>query len=75
MNPAAYDAIIAKRSGDYVVDDTDIQYLADWLGMLDWLSKPAIASNFEVVVDDKEKNLGVLKRKSSKKLLETKNDG
>lgn len=63
VNIAAYEALLAHREGDYVVDDTEIAYLADWIGMLDWLDKPAIAEHFEVVVDDAEQNLGVLRRR------------
>ena len=63
VNLAAFEALVAGREGEYVVDDTEIQYLADWTGMRDWMDKPAIAANFEVLVYDEERNLAVLKRK------------
>lgn len=65
VNVAAYEALVAGREGEYVVEDTEIVVLADWIGMLDWLTKPAIAENFEVVVEDHEDNLGVLRRRGS----------
>lgn len=63
VNIAAYEALLAGREGEYVVEDTEIQYLADWVGMRDWMTKPAIAGNFEVIVFDEDLNLAVLRRK------------
>lgn len=64
VNVAAYEALVAGREGEYVVEDTEIQYLADWVGMRDWLTKPAIAANFELIVLDEDANLAVLRRRS-----------
>ncbi|MCB9604175.1 MAG: hypothetical protein H6720_27950 [Sandaracinus sp.] len=64
VNIAAYEALVAHREGEYVVEDTEIQYLADWIGMRDWMNKPAIAEAFEVVVYDEEANLAVLRRRA-----------
>lgn len=63
VNIAAYEALVAGREGEYVVQDTEIRYLADWIGMRDWMTKPAIAAHFEVVEYDEELNLAVLQRR------------
>lgn len=65
VNIAAFEALVARREGEYVVEDTEIQYLADWTGMRDWMNKPAISAAFEVVVYDEEANLAVLRRRAS----------
>jgi hypothetical protein len=65
VNIHAYNALIGSRIADYVVDETQIVYLADWVGMLDWRTMPRIDESFEVVIADYERNLGVLKRKST----------
>ena len=62
VNIAAYEALVAGREGEYVVEDTEIRYLADWVGMRDWLTKPAIAEHFELIEYDPEQNLAVLRR-------------
>lgn len=66
VNPAALREIV--RSGDvrsYVIHETPISYLADWVEITDWVS-PAMQSEFdqafEVLVADHEANLGVLRR-------------
>lgn len=63
VNPAAYEALLVGRIGEYVAEDTRIEYLADWRGMRDWLDDPAVADAFELLVDDPEQNLAVLRRK------------
>lgn len=63
VNVAAFEALVEKREGEYVVYDTKIEFLADWIGMRDWLRKPVIAENFVVVVEDEERNLAVLRRR------------
>jgi hypothetical protein len=65
VNIHAYNALIGSRIADYVVDETQIKYLADWIGMLDWRTMPRIDESFEVVVADYERNLGVLARKGT----------
>lgn len=64
VNPAA----LAVRRADgevtrYVLETTDIQYLADWQGLASWARQPRIAAQFELVVDDPAKNLAVLRRR------------
>jgi hypothetical protein len=50
----------------YVLNDTPINYLVDWAGIASWASTasaPQFGQAFEVVVDDKAANLGVLRRR------------
>ena len=67
VNPTALRARI--QSGgvqSYVLDETPINFLADWVGIAGWASttsEPRFAQAFEVVVDDKAANLGVLRRR------------
>lgn len=63
VNIAAYEALLAGEEGEYVVEETPIEYLADWTGMRDWLTKPAIEEHFELVEYDEEANLAVLRRR------------
>jgi len=66
VNRFAHEAITEGRIAEYTVS-TPAEYLADWVGILDWLSMPLIAQNFEVVVEDRDRNLGVLKRRAPPK--------
>ena len=67
VNPKALRARI--ESGGvfgYVLDETPINYLVDWAGIASWASAasaPQFGQAFEVVVDDKAANLGVLRRR------------
>tara|TARA_B100001750_G_scaffold244988_1_gene263560 strand:- start:2030 stop:3607 length:1578 start_codon:yes stop_codon:yes gene_type:complete len=63
VNIAAYEALLADRQAVYVADETPIVYLADWVGMRDWLTMPLIAERFELIVEDEDANLGVLRRR------------
>jgi hypothetical protein len=65
VNIAAYEALSNARLAEYVVNDTKIEYLADWVGILDWRNMPLIAERFEVVVERPDINLGVLRRKTA----------
>lgn len=67
VNPIALHEL--ERTGDirsYVVDGP-VQYLADWVGIADWVNggNEAFADAFEVVVRDPELNLGVLRRRQA----------
>ena len=62
VNIDAFYAIKNDRSGPYVVT-TDIEYLLDWTGMVEWLTKPAIEANFRVLVHDESAQLAVLQRR------------
>jgi hypothetical protein len=61
VNPEALAARTEKRIPRYVVE-RDIQYLADWHGISEWTELPALEDTFDLVVDDPERNLAVLRR-------------
>lgn len=65
VNPAALAALRAKGDVlDYVVD-SPIQYMADWTGLAEWVTRDnrRFADAFEVVVDEPAQNLSVLRRR------------
>ncbi len=64
VNPPA----LAVRRADgnvtrYVLEKTEIEYLVDWEGLASWAKQPRIAARFELIVDDPERNLAVLRRR------------
>ena len=66
VNPTALAA--RKRDGNtthYVVEQRQIEYLADWQGIASWESQPQIAAEFELLVDDPGRNLAVLRRRGA----------
>lgn len=49
----------------YVLDDTPVNYIVDWVGIAGWASmtsEPRFGQAFEVVVNDKAANLAALRR-------------
>ncbi|ADH86450.1 conserved hypothetical protein [Desulfurivibrio alkaliphilus AHT 2] len=60
VNPYALAAKIDQQIPHYVVE-SPIQYLADW-GIAGWIVHEPLNQHFEVMVDDPEQNLGVLRR-------------
>ncbi|MEK6787557.1 MAG: glycosyltransferase family 39 protein [Pseudomonadota bacterium] len=46
----------------YVINDTKIEYLVDWYGLLVWMKLPVMQQNFRVLVADPVANLTVLQR-------------
>lgn len=64
VNPEALRARREGRIPEYVVD-REIQYLADWHGIADWRDLPALEPHFELIVDDRERNLAVLRRRGA----------
>jgi hypothetical protein len=67
VNPKALRARIERgQVMSYVLDETPINYLADWVGIAGWATtaaEPRFPQAFELVVDDKAANLGVLRRR------------
>jgi hypothetical protein len=63
VNPEALKANLARRLPQYVID-SPIQYIADWVGIADWGRPSYLGKHFEVIVNDKEANLAVLRRKA-----------
>lgn len=64
VNPEAL--AVLREEGNILryVTESEIQYLADWYGIADWVNRgvPDFTEAFEVVVEDPEANLGVLRR-------------
>jgi hypothetical protein len=63
VNPYA----LAARKTDSVpqyVAQSQIQYLADWTGITDWMRHGPISGAFDVIVDERDENLAVLKRRA-----------
>jgi hypothetical protein len=63
VNPYAYQAAIEHRRPEYVVS-TNVQYLADWSSIAEWLDDEPIRQNFDLLIRDEEQQLGVLVRKT-----------
>lgn len=65
VNPFALRAILEHGDVLGYVRNSNINYIADWYGMADWVkikSDPQFAKDFEVIVRDEQANLGVLRR-------------
>ena len=72
VNPAALQARLSNKVAQYVVE-SDIPYVADWEvlasptivpGAALSMGSPGAAQAFDVLVDDRERNLAVLERKA-----------
>ena len=65
VNPAALRARLEEGSVLRYVLESDIQYLADWVGITTWVDAPnkAFTEAFEVIVKDEKEDLGVLRRR------------
>jgi hypothetical protein len=64
VSPPALQARLENRTQEYVVA-SPIQYLADWTGIASWATLPHIRDHFELIVDDQQRNLAVLRRKAA----------
>lgn len=66
VNPTALRANIERGQVlTYVLDDTPINYLVDWVGLAGWAtmtSEPRFGKAFSVVVVDEAANLAALRR-------------
>jgi len=67
VNPAAYQARLQNRIGEYMVA-TPVEYLVDWVGLVDYYRVPMVRENFELIVKDSVQNLAVLKRRNPESL-------
>ena len=66
VNPAAL--AVRKTDGEttrYFIEQRQIAYLADWHGIAAWEKDPRVAREFELIVDDPQRNLAVLRRRVS----------
>lgn len=67
VNPAALEALLTEGDVlDYTLR-TDIEYLVDWVGIAKWPDIEGRAFNkvFETLVEDPERNLGVLGKRAT----------
>ena len=62
VNPDALKAKLAGKRAEYFVD-SGIQYIPDWQALGVRAAHPLMASHFELIVDDRERNLSVLRRR------------
>src|SRR6185295_16818658 len=67
VNPKALRARMERgQVMSYILDETPINYLADWVGIAGWATaedEPRFREAFELLVDDKAANLGALRRR------------
>lgn len=63
MNPETLAARATGTTPDYVLRK-NVQYIADWVGIAAWKDIPQLAPHFELVVEDPQANLAVLRRKT-----------
>lgn len=63
-NPVALSALLADRHLAYVIE-SPVEVIADWNGITGWVTdNPDFARHFEIIVDDPDHNLGVLRRRT-----------
>lgn len=65
VNP---EALAARRDRGHVLDyvaASEIDYLADWFGIADWVNREDFGTHFEVLEADRAANLGVLRRRAA----------
>lgn len=67
VNPEALSVLTQGENILDYVTESEIEYLADWRFIADWINRgaPEFAEAFEVVVDDAQANLGVLRRRGA----------
>ena len=61
VSPSALQARIEGRTFEYVVE-RPVEYLVDWVGIAAWAEDDYLSQHFELVVDDVDGNLAVLRR-------------
>lgn len=68
VNPEALVAVLSGTIPEYVTSarfgeqQRPIEYIVDWQGVSAWAEKSPLDCHFELIVNDKERNLSVLKR-------------
>jgi hypothetical protein len=60
VNP---EALEARKRGELVeyIAKKRLPYIADWVGAVDFMREPPIRARYEILVNDPEQNLGVLR--------------
>jgi hypothetical protein len=64
VNPAALAVLRSEGHVLNYVRDSEIQYVADWEGVVEWVERENFGVVFEVVAHDPAQNLGVLRRRA-----------
>jgi len=62
VNPDALHARLAGEIPQYIIDH-NIDYLVDWVGLSCWTDLPILKPYYELIVEDHDKNLAVLRRR------------
>lgn len=62
VNPIAFEYRKQHRIAEYA-RRADVQYIVDWVGHAAWAKLPEFAPYYELIVEDHEKNLAVLRLK------------
>ena len=60
VSPEALEARKRGELASYIVKKR-VPYIADWVGAIDFMREPAIRARYEVLVNDPERNLAVLR--------------
>jgi hypothetical protein len=63
VDPNALAAQQKDRLSEYVLE-RNVEYIVDWAGIAMWASLPKYGAYFELIVDDRESNLAVLRRRT-----------
>ena len=63
VDPNALAAQQENRLSEYVLE-RNVEYIVDWAGIAMWASLPKYSAYFELIVDDRESNLAVLRRRT-----------
>jgi hypothetical protein len=61
VSPSALQARLEGRIFEYVIE-RPTQYLVDWVGIASWVDDDGLAAHFELLLEDEERNLAVLRR-------------
>ncbi|MBI4717662.1 MAG: glycosyltransferase family 39 protein [Planctomycetes bacterium] len=63
VNPIAFEYRKQRRVGEYVVA-ANVEYIVDWAGHAAWARLPEFAPNYELLLEDRTRNLAVLRRRA-----------
>lgn len=62
VDPYAFAAREQGRIHEYVVE-RNVEYIVDWVGIAEWAERPEFSVNYELILEDPEMNLAVLRRR------------
>lgn len=73
VNPIAFEYRKQHRIAEYA-RTTNVQYIVDWVGHAAWAKLPEFSPYYELIVEDHEKNLAVLRRRQESALTRLQRD-